>query len=313
MNKTEYLAIMLNKRTKNKKFENFVVNAIYSRINNLNLQPVTQQYVKRDDNKYALIDLYFPQINYAIEVDEGHHLFAENEVKDKIRSIDIIEKINCKITRIKIFGKNTEALPIENINNQINTIVQEIKDTISNLKSKNKPIRWLDYDEKLNLLKKKDELTANDDIDFYGITKILNFFERKTNNGKEYENYQHAYKKDFSKGYSLWVPHWSQKDEKNNFIPKDGWVNYPSEDMNEITEIDINGDQTEESEIGKHNENGIRRITFMHMEDRFGKDCCRFIGIYELDNIYPIRGSKEIYRHYHRVSKSLTISKIIKN
>jgi hypothetical protein len=310
MNKTEYLARMLNKRTKNKNFENFVVNAIYFRINNLDLEPVTQQYVKRDNNKYALIDLYFPQINYAIEVDEGHHLFEENEIKDKIRSIDIHERIRCQIKRIKIFEKNTEPRPIEDINKEINEIVQEIKDRI---RLKNKPIRWLDYDEKLELLKKKDKLRTNDDIDFYGITKILNFFERKTNNGKEYENYQHAYKEDFSKGYSLWVPHWSVKDQKNNFISINGWVNYPSEDMEEITEIDVNGTETPKSEIGEHNENGIKRITFMHMNDRFGKDCCRFIGIYELDSIYQMQGSKKIYRHYHRVSKSLSISKIIKN
>ncbi len=313
MNKTEYLARMLNKRTKNKDYENFVVNAIYFQINNLNLTPVTQQYVKIKNNKYALIDLYFPQINYAIEVDEGHHLFEENEIKDKIRSIDIHEKIACTPKRIKIFEKQDEPLPIENINNQINTIVQEIKEIISNLESKNKPIQWPDYEEKLAFLKEKDKLTANDDIDFYGITKILNFFERKTNKGEEYKSWQHAFKKNFSKGYSLWVPHWSIKDKRNNFKQKNGWVNYPSEDMEEITEIDVNGTETSKSEIGKHNENGIKRITFMHMEDRFGKDCCRFIGIYELDNIYPIQGSKKIYRHYHRVSKSLTISTIIKN
>jgi hypothetical protein len=35
----------------------------------LGLYPVTQQYVKRP-NGYALIDLYFPQIIFAIEVKE---------------------------------------------------------------------------------------------------------------------------------------------------------------------------------------------------------------------------------------------------
>ena len=28
---------------------------------------------KRDDGKIALADLYFPQINLTIEIDEGHH------------------------------------------------------------------------------------------------------------------------------------------------------------------------------------------------------------------------------------------------
>ena len=46
MEKLEHLALMLNKRTKGKKYENFVVNSIYTKISNPDLIPITQQYVK---------------------------------------------------------------------------------------------------------------------------------------------------------------------------------------------------------------------------------------------------------------------------
>ena len=70
--KREYLIKTLS-RTKRKDYENYVVGAIWHRINNLEIKPVSQQYVKRNDGKYALLDLYFPQINVGIECDEAYH------------------------------------------------------------------------------------------------------------------------------------------------------------------------------------------------------------------------------------------------
>lgn len=87
MDKLEYLALMLNQRTNGKKYENFVINAIYARIANLELIPETQKYVKNpnypdsDNKKYYLLDLYFPQLNYGIEVDEPVHEKQANQKK----------------------------------------------------------------------------------------------------------------------------------------------------------------------------------------------------------------------------------------
>jgi hypothetical protein len=65
-----------------KTFENYVITQIWSKVEDFTLYPVTQQYVKRE-NGYALIDLYFPQVNFAIEVDEFAH--KNNKILDKIR------------------------------------------------------------------------------------------------------------------------------------------------------------------------------------------------------------------------------------
>lgn len=59
--KREYLIKTLS-RTKRKDYENYVINAIWHKLNRLDVQPVTQQYIRRSDGKYALVDLYFPQI-----------------------------------------------------------------------------------------------------------------------------------------------------------------------------------------------------------------------------------------------------------
>ena len=52
--KQEYLYRMFSHHTKDKEMENYVVNAIWARLDDLNVKPVTQQYVRRP-NGYALI------------------------------------------------------------------------------------------------------------------------------------------------------------------------------------------------------------------------------------------------------------------
>ena len=66
MDKVEYL-IKTFSRTKRKDYENYILNAVWQKIDCLDLRPVTQQYVKGHDNEYYLIDLYFPQINIGVE------------------------------------------------------------------------------------------------------------------------------------------------------------------------------------------------------------------------------------------------------
>jgi hypothetical protein len=65
VDKREYLIKTLS-RTKRKDYENYVIGAIWHRLNNLEIKPVSQQYVQRSDGKYALLDLYFPQMNVGI-------------------------------------------------------------------------------------------------------------------------------------------------------------------------------------------------------------------------------------------------------
>lgn len=76
--KSEYLYKAFASRTRNKKEECYVVNAIWQRLclQGYEIEPITQKYVRRSDDKghkFALIDLFFPALNLAIEVDEAYH------------------------------------------------------------------------------------------------------------------------------------------------------------------------------------------------------------------------------------------------
>jgi len=110
----EYLVGTLSKRTAGKKYENYVINAIWNALGDAALRPVTQQYVNRrvrhrglalvdlqqerakgESSKRALIDLYFPAIRLGVECDEAHHSrCGEDEARsareaDKARTKDI--------------------------------------------------------------------------------------------------------------------------------------------------------------------------------------------------------------------------------
>jgi len=74
-----------------KRSENYVLNRLWHRLDDLDLKPVAQQYVDRGDGTYALLDLYFPQLNIGIECDEAQHLTTEDA--DRARTVAVTNSI----------------------------------------------------------------------------------------------------------------------------------------------------------------------------------------------------------------------------
>lgn len=306
--KIEYLAKMLSDRTVGKRYENFIINAIYTKLDNSELKPVTQQFVHNPNenvnHKHYFLDLFFPQINYGIEIDEGHHHEINQKNKDKIRAENIFVATNVEEGRISVFDDNMKVRSYEDICSQIEREVTKINKRISQLKT---PLKWLSREDEIRKILTNGVIDINMDFDFGGITEILNMLGSKNKKGNEYEIYRHAFKRDFTEKYSLWVPHWSKEDANGDWLPNNGWVNYPNEDKTEIFEIDI-GDKRTPEKSGAANENGKKRIVFMHMKNRFGENCTRFIGVFELDRISRKNGN--CIRHYERSSTKLNIKRM---
>ena len=89
LDKIDYITNQL-KKTFGKKYENYCITRIYSLLNRNNIKIVTQQLFKRKGKKIALADLYLPQVNVQIEIDEGHHL--EQASDDFERTNEVIRK-----------------------------------------------------------------------------------------------------------------------------------------------------------------------------------------------------------------------------
>ena len=103
MEKYHFIKKQLSKTNK-KNDENYVVSRIWHLLNNLDLKMITQQYIVRDSQskKYALADIYFPQLNIIVEIDEPYHLSDDMVLSDTMRQHDIVQALECSVFRVKV-------------------------------------------------------------------------------------------------------------------------------------------------------------------------------------------------------------------
>lgn len=113
-------------KTAYKPHESFIVSSLLHDDKLKDLLPLTQHYVKRIDNKYALIDLFYPQINLAIEIDEPHHNKYSHH--DNERQNDVEQNLKCDFFRISISNGNILD-QIEKLKQKILTLIQAHKNS----------------------------------------------------------------------------------------------------------------------------------------------------------------------------------------
>ena len=118
--KTLYLIRTLS-RTKRKDYENYVINAVWHKLGNNDLEVVSQQYVedvnKKTGRSHYFIDLYFPSLNIGIECDEAYH--KRQSKNDKVREVtifDILYEIKANAYEIQLNNPKLhnffKALPV---------------------------------------------------------------------------------------------------------------------------------------------------------------------------------------------------------
>jgi len=116
----DYLVNQLH-RTSYKKFETFIITSFLHDPDLFDLKPCLQFYARRSENKYALVDLYYPQIQVGIEIYETFHERQERE--DFKRKSEIERYLNCRIYEIRAYE--------ETIYNQIINVKTDIKNLIN--------------------------------------------------------------------------------------------------------------------------------------------------------------------------------------
>ena len=136
MDKKEYIVNQIKKSFGNgKKYENYCVTRIIALIDNLDIQFVTQQMFKRKEKDIAYADLYFPQINLWVEVNEGYH--KNNIENDKLRTKEVIQenkidrKIKAKYDALDevVYLEKEEPFVIQVYDNTIEDIHDNTMDT----------------------------------------------------------------------------------------------------------------------------------------------------------------------------------------
>lgn len=295
LNKKEYITNQL-KKTFFKKYENYCVTRIYNLVNNFNLQIVTQQLFKRGNNKIALADIYFPQINLWVEIDEQHHNAQKEEdlkrtqdvINNKIKKLEEVVQIKEIETpyRINVSGEQE----IEEINRQIDVIVKEINERIAKLGNK---LQWDCQD------KEPSEFAGRiikycDNVKFRTIKKVTELF--KTVRYKQ----QCAWFKIKENEY-LWCP---KLDLSENEYKNCKWENKISIDGIEIYESLRDGKKDSEDTLNWNE----KRITFAYYIDENGVKMYKYRGIFALDKEATKKCNFE-NKVWHKIADEIDLSK----
>lgn len=298
-------------RTKRKNYENFVINAIWNKLNRDDIEIVSQQYIPDPDNneKYYMIDLYFPALKIGIECDEEQH--RKTIEKDEVRELAIYNALY-QYDKKGYEAKHIDiTMSYDKVKKRIDEVVDEIKDKIKELEKEGLP-EWILDAEKF--FSDKDEITIEHKVGFkreYEVCNIIFSTDYKgMQNGcftpwKFKNNAEKTWKKYYD-GYELWFPHLAIRDKEGNLIAPAGWVNELVNDGKEIIEEKSNGvvskkKISKESNFPKYKP----KITFAKYKDPLGNDGYKFIGIFQPENEFDSEGK----RHYHRKE---TKCKIIK-
>lgn len=286
MNKTDYIIRQIAKSYK-KKYENYVITRIWHLLNNLDVKFVTQQHITRPTGR-ALTDMYFPQIQLHIEVDEGHHFdSSKNQIsQDFVREADIINATGHNIKRVDVYNSS-----IETINAEIDTIVNFIKSEFD-LK---KPSLW-DIEAEYNPQTYIDRgsISVDNNVAFRTIADACNCF------GHDYNGYQKAFAKHAVEEKMLWFPKLYENEE---------WENEISLDEIEIYEKNKTDHNAYFEQAKNIPDNLKERITFARVKSNLGDVMYRFKGVYKFDVPASELAGKVIYK---RTSTKVNTYKPIK-
>lgn len=262
--KRDYLIKTLS-RTKRKDYENYVIGAIWHRLNNLEIKPVTQQYVKRSDGKYALLDLYFPQINVGIECDEAYH--EHNAEPDKIREANVEQALSAMQT-----GKAFTLIRI-NANTGIGELEKQINEAVEQIKSLYKEYgepKWSEEKDPIEKVLDNGKLSLCDNLQFAKITNIAKCF------GRDYKAMQ-ASTFFINKSTLIWCPKLAVEiDGKLKAPSAAGWLNVLSEDWNTITTIVPEDKEHQE----KYRNSQMDILVFAQSKNKLGQTMYKFLGVY---------------------------------
>lgn len=269
--KQDYLYRMFSHHTKDKEMENYVVNAIWARLDDLNIKPVTQQYVRRS-NGYALIDLYFPQINYGVECDEKHH--KDNLLKDAEREIDLQTALSACSEDGLTIRRVDATLDADALHARIREIVAEIKEKIAEKGNQLPP--WLDPEEEWAVIKQRGVLRIEDN---YSFSTIADICQKCFDKDKGYRIQRSFFR--VTDNCMLWCPKLAiELPDGSKAAQSRGWVNELSADWNVIIEHNNSG-----ATPVKHPDKP--RYTFAKSKDERGEDAYRFIGVFKWNETKP--------------------------
>lgn len=275
--KLDYITRMLTKIA-HKRLESYVIHRIWNGLNNTNIHFVFQQYVVRKEGKYALADLYLPQINIVVEIDEPAHF--KNTEADKIREKEISRHTEVVIVKCyDIIGDEAVPCSLEELNARTDKVIIYIKERIS--ETEFKPWKGMDT---VGDIRQRGVLRVEDNVSFYTIDDVALVFGTKPKH------------RGFLRASGVAVPN---KPDEVVWWPNTShakWENRISEDGMKITEC-----PKEPTERAAHVKQYLncktKRITFLKYTDWLGMTSYRFVGVFQINPKKSEKENKCVWEH----------------
>jgi hypothetical protein len=253
--KSEYIVRSLSK-IKHKKWELYVVSRIVHLLDDLEVEFVCQQQVRKKDGGRYLTDLFFPQLEFYLEIDEEHHFTPGSQQFDKLREREIFEVSSFSEERISVNDRD-----IIDINKDVETFLKKIRLKKQEMSRKNEFVPWdfrSRYDPKKYI--SKGYIDVKENVVLRRQVDVLNIF------GAQYKGWQKGWWNIKGTNMGVWFP--------RLYVSKD-WSNELSEDGTTITE------QKTDKSLIEYEESGKTRIVFGHYSNVLGQIVYKFVGIFE--------------------------------
>lgn len=262
--------------------------------------------------------MYFPNINFGIEVDEEHHK------NHKEADIKRFEEIYSNMSNQKKFQFSQNAISGETPDYKEERITcygvsfeqleQQIDDVVLKIKSKikSKKIEWyVDYQKQVDSLTEQ-VLKVGDNIVFPTIDTIVNSLYK--GDLKKYGVRKGTYRTQIFNevpeldNHILWFPRLAVE-ENGKFKAKGDWNNQLVDDyIREYNESKPLENKNTKNNNGTNKEPNYR-ITFARTENLLGEKGYQFIGIFEKisSEIESKAGTKYYVSEYKRISDQVRI------
>jgi len=283
LGKPDYILRSLSKLS-NKRWEHYVINRIFHRLNDPEVEFVCQQCIRKGD-KYYLADIFFPQFDLYLEIDEAHHDSDSALIKDARRRFDIAEASG--LTEIRI---STSGVSID----QIDASIEEFIELLLRLKSEASAFDAWDYEGRY---KPESHMARGyisigphsvfryqrDALRCFGYTK--GHFQRGVWNLPA----EVVDEIELSGSCMVWFPRLYEQKRWRNSLSEDGCI---------IVEINKNPEET-------YYERWDRRIVMARSRNALNQTLYRFVGVFE---VIPDFSSGNEHR-FRRIANSVkTIS-----
>lgn len=272
--KTEYILRSLKKIT-HKKWEFFVISRILHGLSDDEIEFITQQLVKLSNGGTALTDLYFPQFEIHLEIDEGYHQDRKQIEKDIKRERDIVQRTQHSVKRIKVTDGNKELKELDAIRAEVDNFIQYIFEKKQELLRKNEFTPW-DFDSRYSSepVIKRGFVSMKDNVVFRLQVEALRCFGFQ---GKVLQ--RGAWKISDGTQDVVWFPRLFEYGIWKNELVSEGQVIY---------ERALDGNEDAKASIAKQMKEGRcypkrKYIVFAKAKDNLGFNLLRYVGTFQMN------------------------------